>query len=143
MAKNRTQYEEEAKDLGIDFSGFETNAEFSEAIAAKKAEDAGDGEEAEGNEGDRPVNTDTDLENPTDDQADVEAPMDPENPTAGKKGKKGKKAEGFVLKTTKEVSFIINGVRSEGTVFEFESEDELAARKQLLVERYGAGVIEE
>ena len=61
-----------------------------------------------------------------------------------KKNKSSKKeTSAFVLETTKSVSFTINGAVTEGTVFEFKSEDELIARKQLLVERYGAGVIKE
>lgn len=130
MAKNRTQLEEEAKELGIDASTFEKNSQFEEAIAAKKAEEADNGEGDIGGNGDRPVNTDDDLENPQDDQEDIEAPMEPEE------------GEGVTIKTTQVVRFQVNGETFEGTKFNVAPEV-AEARKQLLIERYGAGVLEE
>jgi len=113
MAKNRTQLEKEAIELEIDFSDFETNAEFSEAIEAAKADAI----------------------------AAASADSEDEEPKEGKR--KNKKAEEFTLETTKSVSFTINGKKQEGVKFSFESAEVFEARKQMLIERYGAGVIKE
>lgn len=129
MAKNRAQLDEEAKELGIDPSAFETNAQVQVAIDAKKAD-------AESQDtGDRPVNTDTDAENPQDDQEDIKAPMESTE-------QEEEDVDGVKVKTTKVVRFQVNGETFEGTEFVF-PEEVAEARKQMLVERYGAGVIEQ
>ena len=49
----------------------------------------------------------------------------------------------FGFQTTKSVSFNVNGKGYGGTSFEFESAEVAEARKQMLVERFGTGIIKE
>lgn len=107
MSKNRIQLQEEAESLGIDFSLFETNKDFEDAIKAEKVQSVDEGEENE------------------------------------KEEKVEKKSKVIRFETTRNVSFTVNGVVTEGTEFIFDSKEIMEARKKMLVERFGVGIIKE
>lgn len=168
MAKNRAQLEEEAKELGIDVSGLETNRQFQDAIAAKQKENSDGEASANSTETVGPDNTanqaedsgDRDFDGPPaltdksekENQLEAEPLRTPPSQSdqedidaplvPEEEPKKGKKRKKVAFSTDRLVKFSINGEQFEGTEFELDA-DVVESRKAMLRARYGLEVIKE